>query len=168
MTTLSAPATAAAPWARTGRHRARLRTLGGRLGFYLIAAWSAITLNFLLPRLMTGDATGAIVQQMEQKSGGTIAPETVESISKLFGERHATIFVQYGDYLAQLAHGDLGLSLTNFPTPVSALIGSALPWTLLLVGTATLLPFLVGTALGALCGWRSGGRLEECAECSPR
>ncbi|MFJ4828890.1 ABC transporter permease [Streptomyces sp. NPDC088747] len=161
MTTLTVPAPAAGPATRGRRGTARFRELGKRLGFYLIAAWSAVTLNFLLPRLMTGDATGAIVQQMQQKNGGTVPPETVAAISKLFGEKDSGLLVQYGHYLSELAHGNLGLSLTNFPTPVSQLIGSALPWTLLLVGASTVLAFLFGTLLGALCGWRSGSRMDS-------
>ena len=165
MTTLTAapaPSTASQAGQLASRRRsAQLTSLAKRFGFYLVAAWSAITLNFLLPRLMTGDATGAIVQQIQQKNGGTVPPETVESISKLFGQQDANIFVQYGQYLGRLAHGDLGLSLTNYPTPVSSLIAASLPWTLLLVGAATVLAFLIGSALGALCGWRSGSRLDS-------
>ena len=44
------------------------------------------------------------------------------------------------------------MSITNFPVPVTSIIASALPWTIVLVGTATVLAFLVGTGLGALAG----------------
>ncbi|CAM5671792.1 hypothetical protein SVIOM342S_10192 [Streptomyces violaceorubidus] len=37
---------------------------------------------------------------------------------------------QYTDYWAHLLDGDLGLSFTFFPTPVSEVIGQSLPWTL--------------------------------------
>ncbi len=44
--------------------------------------------------------------------------------------------------------------------PVSDVIGAALPWTLGLVGMATIISFVVGTIVGAVVGWRRGGRLD--------
>ena len=49
-------------------------------------------------------------------------------------------------------HGDLGLSFTFFPAPVSQVIGQALPWTVLLVGITTIVSFFLGTGLGVLAG----------------
>jgi len=54
---------------------------------------------------------------------------------------------------------DFGLSLSNFPTPVSAIIGAALPWTIGLLATSTLIAFLIGTLLGALLVWRGTPRI---------
>jgi peptide/nickel transport system permease protein len=59
-----------------------------------------------------------------------------------------------------LLHGDLGISISSGMAPVSEVIGAALPWTLVLVGTATIISFVVGTILGAVVGWRRGGRLD--------
>ncbi len=44
---------------------------------------------------------------------------------------------------------------------MSILLGSEIPWTLVLVGTATVIAFFVGTALGILAGWRHGGWLDR-------
>ncbi|MFJ4837497.1 ABC transporter permease [Streptomyces sp. NPDC088746] len=159
--TTLAPPVSPAPAARGRRRSGHLRGWAGRLGFYLVAAWSAVTLNFGLPRLMSGNATDAITQQIATKSGGSVPPETVASIQKLFGGTDQGLVREYLSYLGRILHGDLGISLTNYPTPVGELITSALPWTLLLVGTATVLSFLVGSALGALCGWRSGSRMDS-------
>jgi len=63
---------------------------------------------------------------------------------------------QYWDYLGRLAHGDLGISFGNFPEPVTTVLGSALPWTLGLIGTTTILSFGIGTLLGVFAGWRRG------------
>ena len=35
-----------------------------RLAFYVFALWVAVTLNFLLPRLMPGDPLGALMQRL--------------------------------------------------------------------------------------------------------
>jgi peptide/nickel transport system permease protein len=44
---------------------------------------------------------------------------------------------------------------------LEALLGEALPWTIILVGSATVIAFLVGTALGIAAGWRHGGGLDR-------
>jgi peptide/nickel transport system permease protein len=56
---------------------------------------------------------------------------------------------------------DFGTSVSEFPAQVSTLLGEALPWTIVLVGTATVIAFLVGTALGIAAGWRHGGGLDR-------
>jgi len=52
--------------------------------------------------------------------------------------------------------GDLGISVTKYPAPVTDLIAEALPWTLILVGTATVISFVLGVGLGAWAGWKRG------------
>jgi peptide/nickel transport system permease protein len=44
---------------------------------------------------------------------------------------------------------------------VTTLLGETIPWTLTLVGTATVIAFFVGTGLGILAGWRHGGWAER-------
>ena len=69
----------------------------------------------------------------------------------LFGlDKNESVWEQYVDYWGQLFHGDLGLSFTFFPTPVSEVIGQSLPWTIALVGITTFVSFLLGTALGVV------------------
>jgi peptide/nickel transport system permease protein len=134
--------------------------LARRLGFYLAAAWSAITLNFFLPRLMPGDASSAIVEKLQSVSGQQMTPSQLESIQKIFGDPSANLGSQYIDYLDQLAHLDLGISVSNYPTPVSDLLWQGLPWTLLLVGVTTVLAFLLGTGIGTVAGWKAGSRFD--------
>ncbi|SDQ31838.1 ABC transporter permease [Microbacterium sp. cf332] len=132
-----------------------------RLGFYLVAAWSAVTLNFVIPRLMPGDPSAAIIDQLERVSGQALAPEALVSIRGLFGNPDQNLFEQYGAYVAQLARFDLGVSISNFPVPVADLVGAGLPWTLLLVGTTTVISFVLGTMLGVAVGWRAGSRFDS-------
>jgi peptide/nickel transport system permease protein len=137
------------------------RFLAKRLGFYAAAVWSAVTLNFLIPRLMPGDPSLAIIEELERVSGQSLPPRTLESIQRLFGDPSANLGAQYLEYLAQLTRLDLGVSIRNFPTPVSDLVWQGLPWTLLLVGSTTVLAFLIGTGLGVIAGWRAGGRFDS-------
>ena len=42
-----------------------------KLGFYLIALWAALSLNFLIPRLMPGNPVDLLIAKLEQL-GGTV------------------------------------------------------------------------------------------------
>ena len=128
-----------------------------RLAFYAFTAWAAVTINFLLPRLMPGDP----VQSLIARAQGQLDTNAIQSLYILFGlDDQKSFFGQYLDYLGQLLRGDLGLSFTFFPTPVSEVIADSLPWTLALVGFTTVAAFLLGTGLGVLAGWRRGSWVE--------
>ena len=60
-----------------------------------------------------------------------------------------------------LLHGNLGVSTSYYPSTVSSVIRSALPWTLGLVGVATVISFILGTLLGILVAWRRGTWLDN-------
>lgn len=124
-----------------------------RLAFYLFTAWAAITINFFIPRLIPGDPVLALMTRFQ----GQMNTTAINSLYVLFGlDKHENIVQQYGHYWSQLFHGDLGLSFTFFPTPVSQVISQSLPWTIALVGITTLVSFVIGTSLGVLAGWRRG------------
>ncbi|MBI5959123.1 MAG: ABC transporter permease [Chloroflexi bacterium] len=129
-----------------------MRFLVRRFLFYLVAAYVAITLNFFLPRLMVGDP----VQVMFSKFQGRMDPRAVESLKETFGFVDAPVHEQYFTYLKHLVKGDLGISLTNFPVPVSEVISGSLEWTLRLVGIATIFAFSIGMILGTIAAWRRG------------
>lgn len=131
--------------------------LARRIAFYLFTAWAAITINFLVPRLMPGDPVQALISRAQ----GQLNTEAVHSLYVLFGlDKEQGLLDQYFAYCAQILRGDLGLSFTFFPTPVSEVIGDSLPWTLALVGITTVLSFLLGTGLGMLAGWRRGSWVD--------
>lgn len=157
----SATVSVAQVTAKKRPRRGRSLFLLRRLGFYLAAAWAAITLNFVIPRLMPGDPSAAIIDQLERVSGQALPPATLQSIQGLFGNPQENLFEQYVAYLGQLSRFDLGVSIVNFPVPVADLVATGLPWTLLLVGTTTIAAFLLGTALGVAAGWRAGSRFDS-------
>jgi peptide/nickel transport system permease protein len=135
-----------------------VRYFARKLGFYLIALWGALTLNFFLPRLVPGNPVEILISRMAQN--GAPPANEAKSLSALLGLNGGNIFSQYWHYLVQIAHFNFGLSVTNFPVPVTTLIGQGLPWTLVLVGTSTVLAFLIGTTLGALAGWKRNKWLD--------
>src|SRR5579864_596582 len=129
-----------------------------RLVFYLVAAWVALTLNFFIPRAMPGNAVEAVMA----KFPGVLQPAAYRAIEALLGVGHAgSLWHQYWAYLVDVAHFNLGTSSSQYPAQVSTLIGETIPWTLTLVGTATVIAFAIGTALGIMAGWRYGGALDR-------
>lgn len=88
------------------------------------------------------------------RGGGTVAPETREAITAMLGQGGGNIFQQYIDYLKNIFTGNWGVSVTYFPNQVTTSIASALPWTICLVGTTTIISFFIQQALGIWAGWR--------------
>ncbi|TFD87135.1 ABC transporter permease [Cryobacterium lactosi] len=128
-----------------------------RAAFYAFTAWAAITINFFLPRMMKGDPVSAYLQ----KNQGRISPEAIDSLRTLFGlDSNKSLLEQYIDYWQLLFSGDLGRSFSKGLAPVTDVIASAIPWTVGLVGIATVISFVVGTAIGAFIGWRRGSRAD--------
>src|SRR5258706_4690009 len=138
------------------RRRDNMRHLLRRIGFYLVALWASITLNFLIPRLVPGNPAQVLIARLQ----GRIDPRAEHAMEIAFGISHDSLWKQYFEYLGNLAHGNLGISVTYFPTPVATVIGQDLPWTLLLVGTAVVISFVCGTLLGIIIDWRRGSRLD--------
>jgi len=127
-----------------------------RLAFYAFTLWAAVTLQFFIPRLMPGNPLLSFMIQNPD-----LPPESLHALATLFGlESDRTLFQQYGDYWYMLAHGDLGQSFSNGFAPVLDVIRTALPWTVGLVGLATIIAFLIGITLGTIIGWKRGSRLE--------
>ncbi|WP_246577585.1 ABC transporter permease [Actinospica durhamensis] len=135
-----------------------MRYIGRKLGFYLVAAWVAITVNFFLPRLIPGDPVSIIISRQTQS--GTVPAGEAAALRKLLGLGSGSLLSQYGQYLDQLVHLNFGLSITEFPTPVADVVRPAIAWTLVLVGLATFISFCLGVGLGALAGWKRGTRID--------
>ena len=130
-----------------------MRRLATRLAFYVFTAWAAVTINFFIPRLIPGNPVEALMSRFQ----GQISTQAIASLDVLFGVNNKQSLVsQYFTYLGQLFHGNLGISFTYFPTPVSSVLAQSLPWTIGLVGFTTVLSFLIGTTLGVVAGWRRG------------
>lgn len=123
---------------------------------YAFIAWAALTLNFLIPRLMPGNPIALLIERME----GRLAPEAMDAIAESYGISDDPLIVQYASYLQDLFQGDMGLSIGFHPVPVADIVMGALPWTIGLVGLTTIISFLIGTALGVLLAWRRGKKSD--------
>lgn len=129
-----------------------------RLGWFVLTLWAALTINFLLPRMMPGSPADAAIAKLSQN--GPVTEETRRAVEAQLGVPGGSILQQYVDYLRQIASMDFGVSYAFYPEPVSGLVASALPYTLILVGVVTVVAFIIGTLLGVLSAWKRGSWLD--------
>jgi peptide/nickel transport system permease protein len=133
------------------RRRHLIRYLSGRLALVPLMLWLIASLVFLLLRVAPGDPIDALL--------GTRAPQAArEALRQRLG-LDQPLLVQYGHYLSDLLHGQLGNSLTN-QEPVSAVIGRSLPASLELGLVALLIAAVTGLAVGFSGVARQEGRLD--------
>jgi peptide/nickel transport system permease protein len=130
-----------------------------RLVFYCIALWASVTLNFFLPRLMPGNPIDAFKTQFRQQVKDN--PHVLDSLRVMLGGSHDPLAVQYLHYLGNLAHGDFGVSYSQYPSRVSEIIGATLPWTLFLGLASTIIACLIGTLIGIVASWRRNGMVDS-------
>jgi peptide/nickel transport system permease protein len=128
-----------------------------RLAFYFVAAWVALTANFFLPRAMPGNAVQAIMSKFPN-----LQPSAYHALEAMLGVGHpGSLWHQYVSYLRDVFTLNFGTDLSQYPAKVSTLLGETIPWTLTLVGSATVIAFVVGTGLGIVAGWRHGGWFDR-------
>jgi len=129
-----------------------------RLGFFVLTLWAALTVNFFIPRFMPGNP----LQALRARTFNRLSPDALEQMLTSFGYKpHENVGVQYLDYLGHMFTGNWGVSIGSaLGEPITKIVGQALPWTLGLVGVATVLAFLAGSVIGVMAGWRRGGALD--------
>jgi peptide/nickel transport system permease protein len=132
-----------------------MRWFARRLGFYVFAIWVALTVNFLLPRLMPGSPLAGLLQHMDPAQLAA-NPGVLQTYQALLGGGDHSIWQDYVTYLGRIVHFDFGISTSNYPTPVSEVVGRTLPYSIFLVGVAFLLSFVLGIAIGTVAAWRRG------------
>jgi peptide/nickel transport system permease protein len=129
-----------------------------RLGFFVLTLWAALTLNFVLPRLMPGNPAVAMIAKFK----GGVSPQALKALEVQFGvQTRQSLISQYFSYLGNMATGRFGVSLSQYPASVGHIVLGAIPWTLGLVGITTILAFVLGTGIGILGAWRRGGLLDS-------
>jgi peptide/nickel transport system permease protein len=122
-----------------------------RLAQAVLVLWVVVTIVFMLSR-----ASGNYAELMAPPDA---PPETVELIKKNLG-LDDPIIVQYGHYLNNLVHGDLGVSFA-YRAPVNDLIREALPKTFQLGFAAFAFAVLIGIPIGVLSATRPGGWFDR-------
>ena len=137
-----------------------MRWFARRLVFYVFALWVALTINFLLPRMMPGSPIDGILQHLTPAQLAA-NPGIVKTYEALVGGGNNSIWQDYVTYLSRIVHFDFGVSTSHYPAPVSEVVGQTLPYSIFLVGVAFFLSFVLGTAIGMFAAWRRGGVVDN-------
>ena len=124
-----------------------LRIMKGGLTFL-----AAVTVTFLIVRLMPGDPTTAFISD-------SMSPQDVQALNTLLG-LDKSLFEQYALYLRNLARFELGQSFF-YKEAVSAIIAPRLGWTLLLIGTSLVITLLIGIPLGVYTARHKGKWVDQ-------
>jgi peptide/nickel transport system permease protein len=131
-----------------------MRYLARRLGLFAVTLWAALTVNFIIPRVMPGNEASAVLGTFRG-----INPAALHALEIQFGvHTHQGLIASYFQYLGNCFTGQFGVTAQG--VPVMSEIASKLPWTLGLVGVTTVIAFLIGTLAGIVSAWYRGGRLD--------
>ena len=127
-----------------------------RIFLWLLTILVGITIVFFIQRMLPSDPIESMIGKIVTM-GSTLTPDAVdairESLMKQYGLQ-GSIFEQYGTTLVRMATFNFGPSMSSYPMPVSALIAQALPYTVGLLLTTTLISWIVGNAIGLLAGFK--------------
>jgi peptide/nickel transport system permease protein len=131
-----------------------MRYLAKRGGLFLVTLWAALTVNFVIPRVMPGNEAQAVLATLRGAPPGALHALEIQ-----FGVNvHQSVLASYFQYLGNCLTGQFGVTAQG--VPVMTEIMSKLPWTLGLVGVTTVIAFVIGTVAGVASAWRRGGRLD--------
>jgi peptide/nickel transport system permease protein len=128
-----------------------IRYLGRKLLIYLVTFFVAVTVDWAIPRFMPGNPIDQLLARMHAQ------PQSQQALTSYYTKAFGfdvPVWKQYLNFWVALFHGDLGVSIANFPTPVWELIRGAVPYTLALLVPAILLSFWAGNKVGALAARR--------------
>lgn len=111
---------------------------------YLLVLFVAVTLNFLLPRLMPGNPLALL-------AGVDVGMLSAEQRAEILADAglDQPLFRQYLTYWWDLLRGDWGYSYRQ-KQPIVGMLWARLPWTLLLSGLALFFSTVAGTLFGIL------------------
>jgi peptide/nickel transport system permease protein len=130
------------------------RYLAERIVILFATVFLSVTVVFFVPRLVPGDPLGAIFVNFSSIGGNMGGDALVQEYRERFG-LDESMWNQYLSYLRELARGNLGYSIASFPSHVTDLLRTAIPWTVGLLALTTVISWILGTLLGALVGWRA-------------
>lgn len=135
-----------------------------RLAQFALVVLIGVSITFLVTHATPIDPVEQTIS-IAASFGGT-SPEAVAMLRQSLRELYGTeggLLDQYLTFWGRVLRGHFGPSLSAFPTPVSELIARALPWTIGLLVTATLIAWALGNLLGGLAGYRRDSRLLRLA-----
>jgi peptide/nickel transport system permease protein len=161
-----------------GGHQSKQTSFGKKLGIpmtfvkgyliprliqYFLVIFIGLTAVFIIPRLTPSDPVQRTIAQLRSQ-GSYLDPASmdrfIQDLTEMYG-LGGSAFEQYGAFWARLFRGDFGVSFFQFPTPVNQLIRTALPWSLWLLLTTTVIAWTAGNIIGGLAGYYSRSRWSK-------
>lgn len=124
--------------------------------WYLLTLVVALMLNFFLPRMIPGNPVDIILNEL------TVGMADTARATQMKQEFHAQLGldkplpIQFVNYVMNVFKGDLGRSFNQYPTPVTSILASSLPYTIALQVPAILLGWILGNLLGAKAAYSKG------------
>ncbi len=122
---------------------------------FFVVAFLAATINFFFPRMSGQDPIRQKLFQMTTE-GVNVSSEDAKALMETYNAKfglNQPLWRQYLTYLDDMAHFNLGYSIAEYPATVTSVLRRAIPWTIGLLLTATLISFTIGTFIGALMAW---------------
>ncbi len=116
---------------------------------YALTFVFAVTIDFIIPRLMPGDPIGVLLSRF------ATLPDVANYLHGYFIEAfglNKPLWQQYLSFWNAVLHGDLGISIYYYPKPVAQIIREALPYDLALLLPSIISSWVVGNWLGAYAG----------------
>ena len=136
------------------------RYLLPRLVQFVVVIFIGATVVFTIPRLTPNDPVARQLALITAR-GRFLDPSSVAKIKQTMKELYGlegSFLEQYGIFWQRLLKGDFGPSFSQFPTPVTTLIRTSMPWTIGLMLVSTALSWGIGSVLGGLAGAFSKAR----------
>jgi len=131
-----------------------LRFLGRRLVQMAILFILFLSIVWLLLQLMPGDISDTLI------GDPNIPLSTRLELQQRLG-LDQPLWRQYITYITNFFQGELGVSFSRYPQDVSTVLWEAIPRTLVLVLSGTLLAYWMGFKTGKLIAWGRGGKTEQ-------
>ncbi len=122
------------------------RYFGRKLLVYVLTFFIAVTVDWCIPRFMPGNPVDILISRAGLR--GSAVHTMYSYYMDAFG-LNLPIWKQYLNFWIAIFHGDLGVSIYLFPTPVVKVILGAVPYDLALLIPAILLSWLAGNNFGA-------------------
>ncbi|MEO1247347.1 MAG: ABC transporter permease [Pseudomonadota bacterium] len=137
--------------------------IGNRLLTFFLTVLIAASVIWLIPRLSPVDPAEAMLGRMAAGAGFVEnADQVLFDLRERFG-LNEPLWKQYVVYLKNLMVFDFGVSVANFPTPVSHMLAGAMPWTLGLMMFSVIIAFVIGNAAGAYMAWDNTPKIWKVA-----
>lgn len=117
---------------------------------------------------MPSNPIDTYIAQVQSRAEQSLSPEATTrlraSLEQLYGLK-GSLWSQYTHYMGNvILHFDFGPSFSSYPESVSSIIFTALPWTVGLLVTSTIIAWILGNMVGLVAGYFSNSRTASVLE----